>query len=129
MQNRTLEEGINILIADRNPHVRELLRREMRLEGYQVQLAKTGREVINCVYNQDRLDLLILDPDLPDTDESFLLKKLGERIPPLPVVVHSFLSENNSEQQDVLTTVTFVEKRGSSIDHLKKIVSEILEKV
>ncbi|MBW2590579.1 MAG: response regulator [Deltaproteobacteria bacterium] len=123
-----MRKGYNILIADRNPHVRELLRREMTLEGYQVQLAKTGREVINCVYNQDPLDLLILDPDLPDTDESFLLKKLGERIPPLPVVVHSFLSEN-SEQQDVLTTVTFVEKRGSSIDHLKKIVSEILEKV
>jgi len=123
-----LREGYNILIADRNPHVRELLRREMMLEGYQVKLAKTGREVINYTLRQDSFDLLILDPDLPDTDESFLLKKLGERIPPLPVVVHAFLSEN-SEQQDVLTTVIFVEKRGSSIDHLKKIVSEILEKV
>ena len=128
MQKRPLEEGYNILIADRNPHVRELLRREITLEGYRVKLAKTGLEVINCVYNQDHLDLLILDPDLPDTDESFLFKKLGERIPPLPVMVHSFLSEN-SEQQDILTTVTFVEKRGSSIDHLKKIVAEILEKV
>ena len=123
-----MREGYNILIADRNPHVRELLRREMRLEGYQVQLAKTGREVINYTLHQDSFDLLILDPDLPDTDESSLLKKLGERIPPLPVVVHAFFSEN-SERQDVLTTVTFVEKRGSSIDHLKKIVSEILEKV
>jgi len=123
-----LREGYNILIADRNPHVRELLRREMMLEGYQVKLAKTGREVINYTLRQDSFDLLILDPDLPDTDESFLLKKLGERIPPLPVVVHAFLSEN-SEQQDVLTTVIFVEKRGSSIDHLKKIVAEILEKV
>ena len=122
-----MREGYNILIADRNPHVRELLRREMTLEGYQVQLAKTGREVINYTLRQDSFDLLILDPDLPDTDESFLLKKLGERIPPLPVVVHAFLSEN-SEQQDVLTTVIFVEKRGSSIDHLKKIVAEILEK-
>ena len=121
-----MREGYNILIADRNPHVRELLRREMRLEGYQVQLAKTGREVINYTLRQDSLDLLILDPDLPDTDKSFLLKKLGELVPPLPVVVHSFLAENN-EQQDVLTTVTFVEKRGSSIDHLKKIVAEILE--
>ena len=128
MQNRPLEEGYNILIADRNPHVRELLRREMMLEGYQVKLAKTGREVINYTLRQSSFDLLILDPDLPDTDQSSLLKKLGERIPPLPVVVHSFLSENN-EQQDGLTTVTFVEKRGSSIDHLKKIVSEILEKV
>jgi DNA-binding NtrC family response regulator len=122
-----LREGYNILIADRNPHVRELLRREMMLEGYQVKLAKTGREVINYTLRQDSFDLLILDPDLPDTDESFLLKKLGERIPPLPVVVHAFLSEN-SEQQDVLSTVIFVEKRGSSIDHLKKIVAEILEK-
>jgi len=100
----------------------------MTLEGYQVQLAKTGREIINFTLRQHPFDLLILDPDLPDTDESSLLKKLGERIPPLSVVVHSFLSENN-EQQDILTTATFVEKRGSSIDHLKKIVAEILEKV
>jgi CheY-like chemotaxis protein len=128
MQNRPLEERFNILIADRNPHVRELLRREMTIEGYQVKLAKTGREVINYTLRQDSFDLLILDPDLPDTDKSFLLKKLGERIPPLPVVVHSFLSEN-SKQQDILTTVIFVEKKGSSIDHLKKIVAEILEKI
>ena len=122
-----MREGYNILIADRNPHVRELLRREMTLEGYQVQLAKTGREVINYTLRQDSFDLLILDPDLPDTDESSLLKKLGERIPPLPVVFHTLHSEN-SEHQDVLSTVIFVEKRGSSIDHLKKIVAEILEK-
>jgi len=123
-----LRKKYNILIADRNPHVRELLRREMTLEGYQVQLAKTGREVLNYTLKQDSFDLLILDPDLPDIDESSLLKKLGERIPLLSVVVHSFLSEN-SEQQDVLTTVIFVEKRGSSVDHLKKIVAEILERI
>ena len=123
-----MREGYNILIADRNPHVRELLRREMTIEGYQVQLAKTGREVINYTLRQDCFDLLIIDPDLPDTDESFLLKILGNHIPSLPVVVHSFLSEKN-EQRDILTTVTFVEKRGSSIDHLKKIVAEILEKI
>ena len=123
-----MRKKYNILIADRNPHVRELLRREMTLEGYQVQLAKTGREVLNYTLKQDSFDLLILDPDLPDIDESSLLKKLGERIPLLSVVVHSFLSEN-SEQQDVLTTVIFVEKRGSSVDHLKKIVAEILERI
>ena len=123
-----MKEKYNILIADRNPHVRELLRREMTLEGYHVQLAKTGREVINYTLRQKPFDLLILDPDMPDTDEASLLKKLGEGIPLLPVVLHSFLSEN-SKQQEILKTVTFVEKRASSIDHLKKIVSEILEKI
>ncbi len=123
-----MREGYNILIADRNPHVRELLRRELTLEGYRVQLARTGREVIYYTLQQDSMDLLILDPDLSDTDASSLLKKLGERIPALPVVVHSFLPENN-EQWDGSVTVTFVEKRGSSIEHLKKIVAEILERI
>lgn len=122
-----MKEGYNILVADRNPHVRELLRRELMLEGYQVQLARTGREVINYTLQHDSTDLLILDPDLSDTDASSLLKKLGERIPALPVVVHSFLPENN-ERWDGSVTVTFVEKRGSSVDHLKKIVAEILER-
>jgi DNA-binding NarL/FixJ family response regulator len=99
----------------------------MTLEGYQVQLAKTGREVINYTLKQDSFDLLILDPDLSDTDEAFLLKKLGERIPPVPIVVHSLMAKNN-ERQDGSATMAFVEKRGSSVDHLKKIVAEILER-
>ena len=122
-----MRKKYNILIADRNPHVRELLRREMILEGYRIKLAKTGREVIQYTLGQESFDLLIMDPDFPDTDEWLLLKKLEEHIPALPVVFHSFLS-GNDKQKDILTSVTFVEKKGRSIDHLKKIVAEILEK-
>ena len=34
------------------------------MEGYRVQLAKTGREVIQYVLRQEPLELLIMDPDL-----------------------------------------------------------------
>jgi len=57
-------------------------------EGYGVQLAKNVQEVLKKVYHTEALDLLILDPDLPGTDKLFLLKKLQNRIPALPVVVH-----------------------------------------
>jgi len=118
----------NILIADRNPHVREFLRREMTAEGYQVQLAENGRHLIKWVFdNKEAFDLLIIDPDLPDTDMPALLKKLRDRVPFLPMVVHAFPSDY-TDHSDVLQKIPFVEKRGSSIEHLKKVVFEILHK-
>ena len=70
-----MKKEYKILIADRNSHVREFLKREMLAEGYIVQLAENGREVLKWTYSREPIDLLILDPDLPDAEESLLLKK------------------------------------------------------
>ncbi|MBU0987155.1 MAG: response regulator [Proteobacteria bacterium] len=122
-----MKHKFSILIADRNPHVRELLRREMTAEGYQAQVAENGRQLIKWAFNSEHFDLLIVDPDLPDVDVSALFVKLRERIPPLPLVVHSFLSDY-TEYSDVLQRMPFVEKQGRSIEQLKKVVFEILHK-
>ena len=120
-----MQEKFKILIADRNPHVRELLRREMTAEGYLVRLAENGHEVLKWAFKRDRFDLVILDPDLPDADELPILKKLQNRVPVLPVIVHAFLSiyDKPSETDGSF----FVEKRGSSIENLKKAVYSILK--
>jgi len=115
------------LIADRNRHVREFLRREMIEEGYHVREAKNGQEVLREVYTHEHLDLLILDPDLPDVNISTILEKLENRIPALPVVIHAFPSDY-IDDPDILKKTPFVEKRGDSIEHLKSVVSEILWK-
>jgi len=100
----------------------------MTAEGYQVQLAETGRHLIKWVFNnKETFDLLIIDPDLPDTDMPALLKKLRDRVPVLPMVVHAFFSDY-TDHSDVLQKIPFVEKRGSSIENLKKVVFEILHK-
>lgn len=96
-------------------------------EGYRVRLAKNGREVLRLVYQRGPLDLLILDPDLPDAGEVPVLEKLGDRIPTLPVVVHTFLSDY-AEYPPLLSTDVFVEKKGTSIEGLKKVINEILRK-
>lgn len=120
-----VKKVFNILIADRNPHVREFLKREMMADGYQVRLAENGRQLIKSVYRHEHVHLLIVDPDLPDVDVSSLIIKLNNRIPFLPVVIHTFLS-NYADYSEVLQDFPFVEKRGSSVEHLKKIVSDIL---
>ena len=121
-----MERKYTILIADRNPHVREFLRREMTAAGYCILLADKGRDVVKRVYHQEPLDLLILDPDLPDVEESAVLKKIRNRVPSLPVVVHTFISDYETHK-DLANAAAFVEKRGSSIDKLRQVVSDILK--
>lgn len=116
-----------ILVADRNPHVREFLKRELIAEGYQVRLAKSGKEVLRWVYDKHPLDLLILDLDLPDGIEPALLQKIEDRIPALPVVLHGFFSDY-ADHPNVLGSVVFVEKRGNSVEQLKKVVLKLLGK-
>ena len=122
-----MEKKIKILVADRNQHVREFLKRELMAEGYRVRLAKNVQEVLKRVYHTETLDLLILDPDLPGTDKLALLKKLGNRIPALPVVIHTYLTDYNDYTNE-LSKLAFVEKSGSSVESLKKMVHEILRK-
>ncbi len=116
-----------ILIADRNPHVRNLLKREMTAEGYRVVTAKDSREVLEWIFGQVPLDLLILDLDLPDALETEIIDKLTDRIPQLPVVLHSLERDHINYPQGILATV-FVEKRGNSVEHLKEVVSRLLSR-
>ena len=114
-----------ILIADRKCNVRNFLMREMMKEGYHVRMAKNGREILELVSNHELVDLLILDPDLPDAVGIEIMEKLNDRIPSLPVVVHAFLSDYNNHL-DSLHAAAYVEKEGDSIERLKEVVSGLL---
>jgi DNA-binding NtrC family response regulator len=123
---KTLKSEYTILIADRNSHVREFIKREMIKEGFRVILSETGKDVINVVFKCLELDLVLLDPDLPDMEEDLLLKKIGDRFPPIPVVIHAFDSEKTNYFL-YLKQSAFVVKGGQSIEVLKKVVIEVLE--
>jgi len=123
-----MKQEHTILIADRNPHVRAFLKREMKDKGYQILLAGTGHEVLKRVFGKEHIHLLIIDPDLPDVGRSQILKELQNRIPPLPTIIHSF-SIDNDILSDTSDHIVFVEKGGESIERLKQISVELLKKV
>ena len=125
-EGKILRSDYTILIADRNSHVREFIKREMTKEGFRVLLAETGKDVIEMVNRCIPLDLVLLDPDLPDMEETELLKKIEDRFPRLPVVIHAFDSEETNYFL-YLKQAAFVEKAGRSIEILKQVVIEILE--
>jgi DNA-binding response OmpR family regulator len=120
-----VKKRFDILIADRNPHVRRFIAREMAAAGYRVQEAESGADVLRQIYRNEVIDLLILDPDLPDVDSAVLLKRLRNRIPFLPVVIHAFASDRD-DHPDYLKMEAFVEKRGASIEPLKEMARNML---
>jgi CheY-like chemotaxis protein len=115
-----------ILIADRNRHVRDFLRRELSAEGYVVEVARDGREVLGRLDGEDPPQLLILDLEIPYLDEPEVWARLRDRQPPLPVVIHTFLPEYPTNLTLPITAV-FLEKKGDT-DQLKAVVAKVIQK-
>jgi DNA-binding NtrC family response regulator len=120
-----MQEIFTIVIADRNPHVRGFLQREMGREGYRIRLAESAQDLLKWVFNHEPIDLIILDPDLPDAVDSHLLSTLQNRIPPVPVIIHTHYSQT-LPQPEAGTGFIIVEKGGSSVERLKEVADDIL---
>jgi len=119
-------KSCKILIADRNRHVRDFLRRELSAEGYEVEVARDGREVLSRINGDDPPHLLILDLEIPYLDEPEVWARLKDRQPALPVVIHTFLPEYPTNLT-LPIAAAFLEKKGDT-DLLKTVVAEVIEK-
>ena len=119
-------KSCKILIADRNRHVRDFLRRELSAEGYEVEVARDGREVLSRINGEDPPHLLILDLEIPYLDEPEVWARLKDRQPALPVVIHTFLPEYPTNLT-LPIAAAFLEKKGDT-DLLKTVVAEVIEK-
>jgi len=115
-----------ILIADRNRHVRDFLRRELTAEGYRVEVAADGREILHRINGNDPPHLLILDLEIPYLDEPELWDRLKDRQPPLPLVIHTLLPQYPTNLALPLAAA-FLEKKGD-MDLLKTVVAEVIDK-
>ena len=128
MKEEFVKRQVSLLIADRNPRVGNFLRREMVIEGYHVRLVNNGQEVLQSISYNDLPDMIILDPDLPDTNGLNLIRDIHQIAPELPIVIHSYVLDL-IYPVGLKHPVAFVEKQGSSIDNLKQIVKDVINVV
>lgn len=123
MKNRNL----TVLLADRNPHIRDYIFRELRSDGHHVITAKNGDQLIRWLDSSIRLDVLILDPNMPGIDSEDQLELLLLRIPDLPIVFHC-LAQDHPQLSLKLKKQVLVEKTGNSIDDLKQQLKLLLQR-
>ncbi len=122
-----MSNQFTLLIADRNRHVRDFLRREFMADGYAVELARDDKELLRFIEASEPPDLLIVDLEMPCSEGPEVMETLLARNPLLPVVVHTFLTEE-AAQEVCGRAAAFLEKRGNNIDHLKETVSRVLRR-
>ncbi|WP_319409686.1 response regulator [uncultured Desulfosarcina sp.] len=120
-----MENAKEILIADRNPHIRGFLKRELSACGYNVRLAENGKELMKLIYSRIRIDLLVLDPDFPGVDPNVMARKIVDRVPQLPVVLYCIRGADDLSDF-IAGNVFHVEKNGQSIEILKEVIHAIL---
>lgn len=113
-----------ILVADRNKHIRELLKRELADDGYQVILAKTGAEVVAVVSTIDIINLIVIDFDMPDGDLTDIRRKLKGRLDEIPMIIHSYPSERQNGFS-LSHHMYEIEKGSTSISQIKMLVDQI----
>lgn len=117
-------EPWKILVADRNRHVRDLLRRELEAEGYAVETAKDGREVRLRVNEDTPPDLIILDLEIPYLEDLVELEQFRKGELSLPMIIFSFLPEDD---RPVPKAAAFLEKK-EDVQRLKELVAEVIER-
>jgi DNA-binding NtrC family response regulator len=122
-----MQKIFTIVIADRNPRVRGFLQREMSSADYRIRLAESVPELLQWLFDHESIDLIILDPDLPDAVDSHLLTTLQNLLPPVPVIIHTHYAHTLPEAKTGATFIT-VEKGGSSVERLKEAADDILRR-
>lgn len=121
-----MPERFHILVADRNPHVRRFLARELAAAGFEVRVTDSVRRLRQALADPRRPDLVVLDPDLPDADDGTLLAELNDRPSSVPVVLHTFLSDWDGPTRRLTGAAAFVEKGAGSIEELIQVVTRLL---
>lgn len=114
-----------ILVADRNPHIRAFLKRELTASGYSVRPVSTGKDLLNAIYGPDPIDLLVLDPDFPGSDPADIARKLADRIPALPVIIYA-IPDNDGFSDAFPGHPSRVDKDGQSVERLKDTIRNML---
>lgn len=86
---------MKILVVDDESSIRNLIRMQLEMEGYEVLTAADGREALERWNEQP--EVLILDVMLPDTDGYELLRLFREKDRDIPVLMLTAKSQMNDK--------------------------------
>ena len=86
-----------ILIADDEARMRKLVKDFLIRDGHQVVEAEDGEEAVNLIFNDSKLDLIILDVMMPKMDGWEVLETVRKYTKKLPVIMLTAKSEEHDE--------------------------------
>ena len=116
---------VRILIVERNPRMRDFLRREFAKHKLMVEGASSGAELFRRLEEDTPIHLLVLDVNTAEAAGRDLLRQLADRHPDIPVILHTYL-QDLAEDPALSRVTAMVEKSGNPED-LTSMVRSVFE--
>ncbi len=117
-------EEINILIADDDLQIREVLSKLLELEGYTTYQAGDGTEVLSCMSSHP-IQLIILDVMMPNLNGLTTLLKIREKHN-VPVIMLSAKTEETDKVSGLsLGADDYIEKPFHTAELLARVKSQL----
>ena len=88
--------AVNLLVADDDDLLRDLVKEVLEEEGYRVYTAKDGQEAVDVFWNTPDIALVILDIMMPKMDGMEVLEEIRDRTD-VPVLMLTALGDSSSE--------------------------------
>ena len=110
--------SFHIMVTDTNPHVRDLLKRELEKDGYSVCCVRTGTEAYQSISNSAMVDLVILDPELLYPYGYSLFANVLDNNPSVQIIIHTY--QEFTSGLKIGTNIHIVEKNATSVASLKE---------
>lgn len=118
---------VRILIVERNPRMRDFLRREFSKRNFMVEGASCGSELFAKLDCGAATHILIMDVNTSEGTGRELLQQVINRYPHIPVILHTYL-QDLSEDPSLLKVKAMVEKNGNP-DNLTRMVARVFEEL
>lgn len=87
-----------ILVVDDSATMRHLIKKALEPDGYIITEAENGAQALDCVFSDNRPDLITLDIEMPEMDGITMCRNIREKIhlDELPII---FLTSMTDQQQ------------------------------
>ena len=121
-----------VLVVDDDPDVRQLARVQLQAHGYAVKEASHGHqalEILLAASDDDRVDLVLLDVNMPGMDGVTLLRELRdlELPPPTTVVMFTGAEPEDFREQVLPLDVRYSLRKPYTAKDLVETVQRALE--
>ena len=117
---------VRILIVERNPRMRDFLRREFAKHKLMVEGASSGAELFRKLEEEETpIHLLVLDVNTAEAAGRDLLRQLADRYPDIPVILHTYLQDLADDP--ALSRVTAMVEKSGNPEDLTSMVRSVFE--
>ncbi len=116
-----------ILVVDDNKLIRRALREAINREDFEVLEGENGKQALQK-FEENHLDLLVMDIKMPDTDGMEVLRKIRVVNKELPIIIITAYKCLEKDPEIVLGNVSAFMTKPIDIEALRAKVTEILGK-